>query len=137
MKHTNEMVWPVEDYTLKIHSALKATFDHFSHLAFTIQQLEERLVNGLSWLQIESDQQRQVLHRIIHTGVKKLIQLGKVVRVFSKVSVEPQWICSKTAAFSGYIVLTTDEQVAKSDVAKKFVSNRALNDRALWAMNRS
>jgi hypothetical protein len=137
MKDALEMVWPMEDYTNKIHSSLNIIFNHYNWLSFTESQLEEHLTKGLSWLTVENDRQRQVLHKIINTGVKKLIQLGKVVKVCSKTSVESQWIAAKTASESGYIKLTQNEDVAKTEAARKFVSNRAVNKRTLWELNKA
>lgn len=135
MKATEEMVWPVENYTDKIHQGIKFTFWNAPHLSFTREQLKASLVRGFTWLANPNERQSELLNKLVTTGVKKLIQKGIVKKVTSTVSVEPQWILSKTVEESGYTNITSDDSVAATEAAKKATERRAVGGRALWRLN--
>jgi hypothetical protein len=130
-----EMMWPVENYTDKIHSGVKFTLQNYSHLSFTLKQLRPYLESGYPWLKNPNANQSVWLDQIIKTGLLKLIQLGKVKRVTSKVSVEQQWQWATAVASSGYTNITSDSNVAQTEDAKKAVERRAVGGRSLWLLN--
>lgn len=134
-KELSEMVWPVENYTDKIHTGVKATMANYSHLSFTLHQLRPYLERGYAWLKNPSERQSVLLDQIIKTGLSKLIQLGKVKRVTSKVAVEPQWQWATKVAESGYTNITSEDDVAQTDEAKKAVERRAIGGRSLHRLN--
>lgn len=134
-KALTEQVWPVENYTDKIHTGVKATMQTYSHLSFTLLQLRPYLERGYTWLKNPDEKQSALLDKIITTGIRKLIQAGKVKRVSSKVSVEPQWQWATTVAASGYTNITSDDDVAQTDEAKKATSRRSIGARTLWRLN--
>lgn len=130
-----EQVWPVENYTDKIHTGVKATMQTYSHLSFTLRQLRPYLERGYTWLKNPDERQSDLLDKIITTGIRKLIQAGKVKRVSSKVSVEAQWQWATTVAESGYTNITSDDEVAQNGDAQKATSRRAVGARTLWRLN--
>lgn len=129
------MVWPVENYTDKIHSAVKHVLQNYSHLAFTVEQVRPYLEKGYVWLTNPNGRQLTLLLQIIRSGLTKLVQLGKIKRVSSRVSVEPQWQWASTVAASGYVNVTSESNVAKTDDALKAVERRAVGGRSLWLLN--
>jgi len=129
------MVWPVENYTDHIHKAVKLTMATYSHLSFTLNQLHPYLAHGLTWLRNPNEQQAALLNKIITTGLAKLIQLGQVKRVSSRVSVEPQWQWASQVASSGYTNITSEDAVAHTDEAKAAVGRRAIGGQSLWRLN--
>ncbi len=129
------MVFPVENYTDKIHTGVKVTMANYSHLSFTIHQLRPYLQAGYPWLKNLTERQGTLLDQIIKTGLAKLIQLGLVKKVTSKVSVESQWQWATKVAESGYTNVTSEDDVAQTDEAKKAVKRRAVAGRSLWKLN--
>lgn len=129
------MVFPVENYTDKIHVGVKVTMANYSHLSFTIHQLRPYLQAGYPWLKNLTERQGTLLDQIIKTGLAKLIQLGLVKKVTSKVSVESQWQWATKVAESGYTNVTSEDDVAQTDEAKKAVKRRAVAGRSLWKLN--
>jgi len=129
------MVWPVEDYTGKIHMGVKATMATYSHLSFTLHQLRPYLERGYSWLKNLSPEQSVLLDRIITTALAKLVQSGQVKKVTSKVQVERQWQWSSKVAASGYTDITSQDEVATTNEAKKAIKDRAIGARELWVLN--
>jgi len=134
-KTVGEMVWPVENYTDKIHSAVKFTMEHYSHLAFSIEQIRPFLERGYPWLKDPNERQLALLNQLIRSAMTKLVQLGKVKRVSSAVSVETQWQWASAVASSGYTNITSNDEVAQSEEAKKAVARRATGGRSLWLLN--
>jgi len=137
MKNVTEMVWPVQNYTDKSHFGLKMMFATYPWLTFTAGQMESHLVKGFNWLANPDHRQRLVLDKIIRTGIRKLIQSGKVKKVTSNVSVEDQWIAVANVEGSGYTSLTSQDEVAKTDAAKKAASRRSIGARKLWSLNKA
>lgn len=135
MKSTQDMVWPHLNYTDKIHMALRYMFDATPHLSYTKNQMKDHIKRGYSWLQNNNEKQEQLLDKIIQTGIKKLIQAGKVVKVTSKVSVESQWQSTKSVQESGYTNITSEDSVALTDEAKKAIGRRAIGVKKLWELN--
>jgi hypothetical protein len=135
MKDVSEFVWPVENYTDKIHLGVKATLSLHSHLAFSIQQLLPYLEYGLTWLKNPNERQADLRNKLIQTGIKKLIQQGLVKEVKSNVSVEKQWQWAKAIADSGYTNITSEDEVATSDGILQKVKRRAIGARELWRLN--
>lgn len=129
------MVFPVENYTDKIHTGVKATMANYSHLSFTLHQLRPYLQAGYPWLKNLTERQATLLDQIIKTGLAKLIQIGMVKKVTSKVSVESQWQWASKVAESGYTNITSEDDVAQTDEAKKAVNRRAVGGRSLWKLN--
>ena len=129
------MVFPVENYTDKIHTGVKASMARYSHLSFTLHQLRPYLQAGYPWLKNLTERQSTLLKQIMITGLKKLVQLGLVKKITSKVQVEPQWQWATTVAESGYTNVTSADDVAQTDEAKKAVSRRAIGGRSLWKLN--
>jgi len=129
------MVFPVENYTDKIHTGVKATMANYSHLSFTLHQLRPYLQAGYPWLKNLTERQATLLDQIIKTGLSKLVQLGFVKKVTSKVSVESQWQWAATVSDSGYTNVTSQDDVALSDEAKNAVKRRAIGARSLWKLN--
>jgi hypothetical protein len=136
MKNVNEMVWPVENYTDKIHFGLRMMFATYPWLTFSTGQMETHLVKGFNWLDNPNERQRLVLDKIIRTGIRKLIQAGKVKKVTSRVSVEDQWIAVANVADSGYTSVTSNCEVALTEEAKKASNRRSIGARKLWALNK-
>jgi hypothetical protein len=134
-KELSEMVFPVENYTDKIHTGVKATMANYSHLSFTLHQLRPYLQAGYPWLKNLTERQATLLDQIIKTGLAKLIQIGMVKKVTSKVSVESQWQWASKVAESGYTNITSEDDVAQTDEAKKAVNRRAVGGRSLWKLN--
>ena len=129
------MIWPVVNYTDKIHTGIKATFLSRPWLSFTIPQLRQYLERGWPWLANPTAKQAAVLDKIVKCGIQKLIQLGKVKKVTSKVSVEPQWQATSALAESGMVNITSDDEVANNELAQKMASRRALGRKALRRLN--
>jgi len=134
-KDITEMVWPVENYTDKIHTGLKFMFQLRPHLSFTLSQMKEHLVRGYTWLANPTEPQTALLNKLITTGIKKLIQAGMVKKVTSKFSVESQWQWAATVAESGYTNVTSEDSVAHTDAAKHGAKRRALGGMKLWRLN--
>jgi hypothetical protein len=134
-KEISEMVWPVENYTDKIHTGVKATMANYSHLSFTLHQLRPYLERGYTWLKNPTEKQSVLLDKIIKTSLAKLIQLGLVKKITSSVQVEPQWQWASKVAESGYKDVTSQDDVAQTEEAKKAVGRRAIGGRSLWKLN--
>lgn len=134
-KTVGEMVWPVENYTDKIHSGVKFILQNYSHLAFSVEQLRPFLERGYPWLKNPNERQTALLNQLIRGVMTKLVQLGKVKRVSSKVSTEPQWQWASAVADSGYTNVTSADEVAQTEDAKKAVERRAAGGRSLWLLN--
>ena len=134
-KELNEMVWPVENYTDKIHTGIKSTFATYKWLSFTIPQLKEYLTRGYPWLNNPTEKQTILLEKLIKTGITKLIQTGKVKKVSSNVSVDPQWQSAETVSESGFTNVTSDDEVAQTEAAKKAIGRRSIGGRSLWKLN--
>jgi hypothetical protein len=130
-----EMVWPQDDYTNKIHFAMKYMFSSQPHLTFTVSQMREHLQRGFKWLVTDNDRQSILLDKIISTGIRKLIQNNLVVLVTSKVSTERQWQHRKGAEVGSHTNITSDDDVAHTTDALKAIKGRAINARALWKLN--
>lgn len=135
MKDKSEFVWPVENYTDKIHTGLKMMFSTYPHLSFTLNQMKAHIVKGYIWLANPNEHQSALLDKLIHTGIKKLIQTGKVKKVTSKVSVESQWQSASLLDNSGMINVTSEDSVAHSESALKAIGRRAIGGRSLWVLN--
>jgi len=129
------MIFPVENYTDKIHFGVKSQMEKYSHLSFTIGQLKPYLQSGYPWLKDLSERQDILLKQIIKTGLAKLVQLGMVKKVTSKVQVEPQWQWASKVAESGYTNITNENEVAQTDEARKAASRRAIGGRSLHRLN--
>jgi len=134
-KELSDQVFPVENYTDKIHFGVRSQMQRFSHLSFTISQLIPYVQSGYPWLKTLDERQTALLKQIMITGLKKLIQLGLVKKVTSKVQVEPQWQWATKVAESGYTNVTSEDDVAQTDEAKKAVKRRAVGGRSLWKLN--
>ena len=129
------MVWPILGYTDKIHSGMGMMFKLYPHLSFTADQMVSHLCKGFTWLTLHEQGQKELLKKLIQTGIKKLIQQGKVKKVTSNVSVESQWISIAKIEESGYINVTSSDNVAHNDIALKGCKGRALSARKLFKMN--
>lgn len=135
-KDLQEMVWPVENYTDKIHSGIKMMFQLRHWITFTIPQMKEHLVRGYPWLANPTTRQTELLDKIIKTGIQKLVQSGKVKKVTSLVSVEPQWQwATDVSENEGFTNVTSEDSVAQTDEAKKAAGRRAIGGRTLWRLN--
>lgn len=134
-KNLSEQVFPVENYTDKIHIAVKATIGRQIHVSFTVAQLLPFVQRGYPWLQNVNERQKTLLKQIVKTGLTKLVQLGLVKKVHSTVQVEPQWQWASTVAESGYINVTSEDSVAHTDEARKAVGRRALGGQSLHRLN--
>ena len=134
-KELHEMVWPVENYTDKIHSALKAMFSLYPHLSFTKDQMAPYLIKGYPWLANPTERQSVLLKQIIKTGIQKLVQSGKVKKVTSKLSVDDQWQATSGASESSMINITSEDSVAHSEAALKAIGRRAIGGRSLHKLN--
>ena len=134
-KELHEQVFPVENYTDKIHFGVKHQMESFAHLSFTLSQLRPYVQSGYPWLKTLTERQAVLLDQIIKTGLTKLVQLGKVKKVTSNVSVESQWQWATTVAESGYTNITSEDSVAQTDEAKKAVARRAVGGRSLHRLN--
>jgi hypothetical protein len=134
-KEVSEMVWPVENYTDKIHTGLKMMFITYPWLSFTIPQMRQHLTKGYNWLANPTEAQTALLDKLIKTGIQKLIQLGTVKKVTSKVSVESQWQATAAVADSGMVNITSEDSVAHTEEARKAVKRRALGGKSLHVLN--
>ncbi len=128
------MVWPMEGYTDKLHFAVKYTFES-SPLPFTVAQVVDRIRAGYSWLTLETEQQRTLLNKIVRTGITKLTQQGKLKKVHSTVTVDPQWIWARSPYAEGYQDITGVDNVAHTEAARKALNRRALGGQTLWRLN--
>jgi hypothetical protein len=135
MKPISEQIFPVEGYTDKIHVGVKVQMKRFSHLAFTIAQLRPYVQSGYPWLKTLNDRQTVLLDQIMKTALAKFIQQGLVKRVSSKVQVEPQWQWAAGVAESGYVNVTSDDDIATTEEAKKKCGQRAIGAMSLWRLN--
>lgn len=137
MKELTDQIFPVKDYTNKIHTAVKAVVSRQPNLSFTVSQIRPGVIRGYPWLNEVKLTERQLilLDQIIKTGLTKLIQLGLVKKVSSKVQVESQWQWASAVADSGYTNVTSEDSVAQTEEAKKGVSRRALGGKSLWKLN--
>lgn len=134
-KEVGDMVWPVENYTDKIHSAVKITLQTYSHLAFSVEQIRPFLERGYVWLKNPTERQLTLLNQLIRSAMTKLVQLGKVKQVSSRVSVDTQWQWASAVAESGYTNVTSADHVAQTPEAQKAVARRAAGGRSLWLLN--
>ena len=134
-KAVDEMVWPQTDYTRIIHENVRETFHQSPMVAFTYGQLLEQLTKNLSWLALDTDQRKQVLHKVVNTGIKKYIQLGLVKEIKSELSVAKQWIWSQFVDKTSYRNLTTSTEVASSEEAIRECLNRAISNKKLKELN--
>ena len=114
---------------------MKMMFSSRPWLSFTIQQMKEHLQKGYNWLKELDERQSQLLNKLIKTGIQKQIQLGNVKKVSSSVSVDGQWQWAVTVKDSGYKNVTSDDDVAQSEEAKKAINRRAIGGRSLWKLN--
>ena len=137
MKPLSAQIFPVVNYTDKIHTGVKATLASQSHLSFTIAQIVPSLQRGYPWLKNLDERQTVLLKQLIKTGLTKLVQLGLVKAVSSKVQVDAQWQWASKVSESGYTNVTSEDSVAQTDEAKKKVSRRALGGSSLWRLNNS
>jgi hypothetical protein len=135
MKPIKEMVWPVDNYTNKIHDAMKCMFSLNPNLSYTVAQMREHLVRGFSWLNNPNKRQAEVLEMIISKGIGKLVQRGVAVKVTSSTSVERQWQLKRGADVSGYTNITSSDSVAANDKVLAKIKGRSLNAQALWKLN--
>jgi hypothetical protein len=135
MKPLSEQIFPVENYTDKIHVGVKAQMKRFAHLAFTISQLRPYVQSGYPWLKTLDERQTSLLDQIMKTGLAKLVQQGLVKKVSSKVSVEKQWQWAANVADSGYTNVTSEDSVASTPEALKKSSRRAVGAMSLWRLN--
>ena len=133
-KALNEMMFPVENYTDRIHTGVRATIMN-SPLSFTVDQLVPHLQRGYPWLQSLDENQMTLLRKLIRTGLTKLVQLGLIKQVTSKVSVDQQWQATSKVSESGYTNITSEDSVAQTDEAKKAINRRALGGLSLWKLN--
>lgn len=131
-KDVSEFVWPVPNYTDKIHLGIKGTLSVYSHLSFSVDQIIPVLEHGMTWLKNRTPKQTDLLKKLIQTGIKKLIQQGIVKEVKSNVSVEKQWQWAKSVNDSGYTNVTSEDEVAKPGVR---IRGRAIGARTLWRLN--
>jgi hypothetical protein len=135
MKQVSEYVWPVENYTDKIHSGLKIMFSTYKWLTFTREQMRSHLIKGYNWLSNNNDQQNALLDKLITTGIKKLIQAGIVKKVSSNVSVDAQWQFASSVGEGGCVDVTSVDAVAKTEEARKASLRRAVGGRTLHRLN--
>ena len=129
------MIFPVENYTDKIHTGIKAMFRSSPNLTFTVSQMKGHLQRGYHWLRKLTPQQDALLSKLIQTGIKKFIQTGIVKKVSSNVSVESQWQLASAVADSGYTNVTSDDEVAQTEEARKAAERRAVGGKSLWVLN--
>ena len=134
-KELSDQVWPVTDYTNKIHTGVRASMASNSHLSFTVTQLFPFLQRGYPWLKTLNERQETLLKQIIKTALTKLVQKGEVKKVFSTVQIEPQWQWSSKVSESGYKDVTSQDDVAQTDEAKKAIKSRSIGARSLWKLN--
>lgn len=134
MKDVSEFVWPVTGYTDKIHTGVKGTLSVYSHLAFSVIQIIPFLEHSYPWLRNRNQKQNELLHKLIETGIKKLIQQGFVKRVTSRTQTEAQWQWAKAVAQSGYTNVTSEDEVAREGVK---IGGRAIGARELWRLNKN
>ena len=135
MKNIQDFVWPVENYTTKIHSGIKIMFQLRPWLSYTISQMKESLVNGYPWLANPNERQTALLNKILKTGIQKLVQAGLVKKVHSNTTVESQWQSTGGVEGSGYDNVTSVDSVAATADAKKAIKHRAIGGRSLWRLN--
>jgi len=135
LKEATEQVWPVENYTDKIQVGVKAQMRRFAHLAFTVDQLLPYVQSGYPWLKNPNERQMTWLKAIIGKTLGKLVQQGLVKKVKSNVQVAPQWQWAEAVKNSGYQDVTSQDDVATTDAAKKAVGRRSIGGRALWRLN--
>ena len=134
-KELSEQVFPVTDYTGKIHVGVRQSMTLNSHLSFTVIQLFPFLQNGYPWLKTLNERQGILLKQIIKTALTKLVQKGEVKKVFSKVQVEPQWQWAAKVSESGYTDITGNDEIAQTDEAKKAIKYRSIGRRNLRRLN--
>ena len=69
-------------------------------------------------------------------NILKLVQSGKVKKVTSSVSVEPQWQwAADVSENEGFTNVTSEDSVAQTDEARKAAGRRAIGGRTLWRLN--
>jgi hypothetical protein len=134
-KDLQDQIFPVKDYTEKIHIGVRQSMVSNSHLSFTVAQLFPFLQRGYPWLKTLNERQETLLKQIIKTALTKLVQKGEVKKVFSTVQVEPQWQWASKVAESGYTNITSDDEIAQTDDAKKAIKSRSIGARSLWKLN--
>jgi hypothetical protein len=135
MDKVKEMVFPIDNYTGKIHDAMKCMFSLNPNLSYTVGQMRQHLMRGFSWLNNPDKHQGEVLEMIISKGIGKLVQRGVVVKVFSKTSVERQWQFKRGADVSGYVNITSSDSVAANETVAAKIKGRSLNAKKLWELN--
>ena len=132
---SSEMVFPIENYTDKVHYGIRMMFLTYPHLSFTIPQMKQHLSRGFELLKECNEHQNELLGKLVATGIKKQIQLGLAKKVTSNVSVESQWQATSGVSVSGMVNITSEDSVAKTDKARHAARRRALGGMTLHLLN--
>jgi hypothetical protein len=136
MKALTEQIFAVSNYTDKIHLAVKMIMARQPNLSFTVAQIRPGVRAGYPWLSGKlTEQQTDLLDKLIGRALAKLVQQRFIKKVTSKVQVDSQWQWAATVSESGYVSLTSDNDVANTPEAIKASSRRALSARSLWRLN--
>ncbi len=135
MKNKYDFVWPVENYTDKIHNGIKIMFQLRHWLTFTKNQMRDHVIKGYPWLSNPDDKQIKLLDKIILTAIQKLVQKGLVKKVHSALTVDSQWQWAAGVDAQVYVDVTGDANVAKTIEAQKAITRRALGGKTLWRLN--
>jgi len=136
MKSIDDQVFPVAGYTDLIQSTIEQTFSDRYWLTFTRRELQSSIEQTLRWLKNSSERnsrQETTLTHIVSTSIRRLIQLGKIKKVKSKLTTEATWQWTVGIDSAVYRNITSDECVAK-DASK--IGNRAKNLKQLHEINK-
>jgi len=132
MKTLTEMVFPIEGYTDKIHAALEQGFASRPWLTYTKSQMVADLERTLPWTRGRSEHQESVFNKVFTTGLRRLIQLGKVKKVVCKLTTEPTFQWTEGINVKVYKNITGSSAVAKDPSQ---IGNRSLNARQIFEIN--
>lgn len=135
-KTIENYVWPEVNYTDKIHDEVEGLFRQITWRPLTLIEISEFLLKKLPWLTIDTPHRKKILNMIVRKGITKLVQLGLVVEVWSKVTTDKQWNWAQGADKETYKVLTSADEVATNMDAVKKIRNRALSIKDVRKYNR-
>lgn len=134
-KPIEEYVWPEKDYTDKIHNAVREIFRQSKFVSFTYDQLVQQLTKRFRWLTLKTEKQSTVLNKVIRTAIRKFTQLGLIKECKSKMSIERQWMWAQFINETSYENVTTEDEVAQTEIAINRCLHRAVSGNTLKIYN--
>ena len=98
-------------------------------------QLVQQLTKRFRWLTFEIEKQPTVLNKVVRTAVRKFIQLGLIKECKSKMSIERQWMWAQFINEMSYENVTTEDEIAQTEIAIDRCLRRAVSGNTLKIYN--